>query len=919
MMKKYFAIILLVIIFVKAANAQCSAYFSYSTSGQFTFGFINLSSVPQGVIYSWDFGDGQTSSQASPTHTYASFGTYTVCLTISSDSVNCSSTYCDTIKIICPAVAGIQYILGSDYGYDFEYTSNSNDLVTWLWSFGDGGTSTARNPNHTFARTGIYDICLKVTDVATQCSADSCIELSVCVAQALFTYSNSSRFDYTFKDRSNGEDASTTWTWYFGDGDSSKLQNPTHVYTTPGSYNVCLTIDVVDSGCTNSVCNVIQVACADSAAFSYQNIGGTTFQFTDLSTGEDSTVTYTWGFDDGSGSALKDPTHLFTSTANLDITFRIDNVDQGCTSTAVQSISIVCNDSASFTYTNTGVDYNFTDASKGEDTSVVFSWTFSNEGTSTSKDPGHTFTSIGSQQVCLRMTNNDDGCTSKFCENVNVACPLSASFSFSTANNATNFTDASTGEDGTATWLWTFGDGDSSTSKNPSHIYGSSGSYHVCLIVKDVDLNCSSAQYCQTIEVNVTGCPDKAAFNYTAVADSFSFQNVSQSVSNSATYSWNFGDGDTSNAESPTHVFATPGTYTVCLFITDPGNTCSSDTCRTVVVKAACTDSAGFTYTHTGVDYQFTDASTGEDGSVVFSWNFGDGDTSNLKSPSHTYTTIGAHNVCLTINNVDVNCSSTFCENITVACPLSVSYTYSSSGATLSFQDVSTGEDGSATYKWTFGDGDSSTAKSPSHTYDSTNTYQVCLTVTDADLDCSAPADCQSIMVNISGCPDTASFTYTNVADSFNFQNVSKNVSNSATYHWTFGDQDTSDLQNPAHTYTATGTYQVCLMISDPHNSCSADTCQNIDVINGIAEIGAINSVKLYPNPAAGFVNIDLNGFKARIIVIYNQLGETVKQITPDSKGLNVINILTLPAGIYLVSTRSDDEVFSSTLVVTNK
>lgn len=422
MNKKISVTFLLIFFFVASIYAQCTANFSYSITGLFDYGFVNLSS-PFGdtsITYQWNFGDGGTSTLENPSHTFDSLGTYIVCMTMHDPTFNCSATYCDTIVIACPAVAGYTYNKVTNYAFDFDYASSANDQVTWFWNFGDGDTADTRTVTHTFAHTGIYDVCLTVTDVNTGCTNTYCSNVIVCVAQADFTHSSSSLLNYSFTDISFGEDASTTYLWNFGDGDSSTVQDPAYTFPGPGTYDVCLTIDVRDSGCSNQYCTLISVDCQDSANFNYTNTGGLTFQFTDISTGEDTSVTYSWSFGDGTASPEKNPVHTFTSTGTHDVCLTIRNVDQGCTSTYCTTVVITCNDSAGFTYTNNGYTYHFSDMSAGEDTSAAFDWNFGDGDSSTTKNPIHTYFSSGAYQVCLKMTDVDVSCSSEYCQTINV-------------------------------------------------------------------------------------------------------------------------------------------------------------------------------------------------------------------------------------------------------------------------------------------------------------------------------------------------------------------------------------------------------------------------------------------------------------------------------------------------------------------
>lgn len=129
------------------------------------------------------------------------------------------------------------------------------------------------------------------------------------------------------------------------------------------------------------------------------------------------------------------------------------------------------------------------------------------------------------------------------------------------------FTDASTDTD---SWIWDFGDGNTSTQQNPTHTYAADGTYTVCLIAAN---NCGADTICMPVTVTTCATPT-AAFTSSVNVGSVSFTNAS-TVGANASYSWDFGDGQTSTAQNPTNTYASNGTYTACLIVTDD---CGADT-----------------------------------------------------------------------------------------------------------------------------------------------------------------------------------------------------------------------------------------------------------------------------------------------------------------------------------------------------
>lgn len=176
---------------------------------------------------------------------------------------------------------------------------------------------------------------------------------------------------------------------------------------------------------------------------------------------------------------------------------------------------------------------------------------------------------------------------------------------------------------------------------------------------------------CDSLDLN-------ADFNFASAGTTVVFTNLSSAAvgHNINSWNWDFGDGNTSNSQNPIHFYSNPGTYVVCLVISSSFNglLCKDSICKDVIVlQDRCANvglHAGFLFSANGNTYSFTDQSAINPNFSLqsWSWDFGDGNFSNLQNPTHTYSAIGNYSVCLIVTggNANVSCKDTVCKNIQV-------------------------------------------------------------------------------------------------------------------------------------------------------------------------------------------------------------------------------------------------------------
>lgn len=332
-----------------AAVAPVASFTADVTNGTvpLTVNFTD-SSTNTPTSWSWDFGDGRTATTQNVAHTYAAAGTYTVNLTATNlaGSSSSESTITVTSGTLVPVALYSANATSGTAPFPVQFQDISENSPTgWYWDFGDGINSTVRNATHTYTTAGVYTVNLTVTNAAGSDSLANTGYITVSTAAtptptatpdtvpspvANFTGSpitGTAPVAVTFNDTSSGN--ATGWTWSFGDGNSSTVQNPVHTYTAAGNYTVVLIAANVGGSSSAIRTNYITVTAAvvtPVANFTANKTEGDnplSVKFTDKSI--NTPTTWSWDFGDSSTSAEQNPVHQYTAAGRYTVKLTATN------------------------------------------------------------------------------------------------------------------------------------------------------------------------------------------------------------------------------------------------------------------------------------------------------------------------------------------------------------------------------------------------------------------------------------------------------------------------------------------------------------------------------------------------------------------------------------------------------------------
>lgn len=571
------------------------------------------------LTYFWDFGDSNTSTQASPTHQYTDNDNFDIKLIVE-DNKGCKDTLLRTDYI---SVGGLSadFSVAQDSGcapftINFNNLTSTNPNISYEWRFGDGGRSLRRNPNYSFDEGGTFDVTLIADDGTCK---DSITKRNFIFVEDLlkanYTLDDSlacqAPLAVSFTNQSTPSPVQQTFSWWATypnpvSGDpvvywSSDEENPSHAFNMSEFFDINLAVTSA-FGCTDTITNPSQVIIDPPNPQVSPNPQGGCFPLENVSISDAtaSVVPYSnrW-FVEGvfQGEDLNQFSFDFDQdTGKFEVMIAIETED-GCVDTGRRTVAVGAKPTASFEDSGPfagcmpelKLEFNNTTNQNSPVKADSFSWWVGDLPLETDENPVIEFRDEpGMHNVMMIAMHNRCPDTIVKVNHIEAFSPL-ADINRRTDPCRPHIVRFRNESSGGHLFTWHFGDGNTSNEENTSHPYAEPGEWDVKLIVEDTITNCIDT----AIDVAVSilglqadfevdsdpplrgGCaPFQVSFDNTSYPDG-------EGPRDRMNYLWIFGDGNTADTENAEHTYTDPGVYDVSLIIIAPNG------CRDTMTKIA--------------------------------------------------------------------------------------------------------------------------------------------------------------------------------------------------------------------------------------------------------------------------------------------------------------------------------------------
>ncbi|NLV26261.1 MAG: PKD domain-containing protein [Methanomicrobiales archaeon] len=638
-------------------------------------------SIPD--VFNWSFGDGTANNTNKiASHEFLMPGWYSINLTTRNLTHDINQTKSEKIRI-----SGLYANFTADKTRAFQVTTNEPIKVnftynepdvfdarghTWDFGNGDGTHSGNQKVNTIYTQPGDYTVTFTVNNSCGETNSTQKVISIIEWPVPNFTYSptyGSFPLKIQFNDIST--DSPDQWEWDFGDGSGhSLLKNPEHEYQNPGSYDVTLWVQntKIEGGPgQRSTTKRIVLSEGFETKFEADPVRGVsplTVQFTDT-TEPPFVDEWSWDFGDNTVNKTQNPNHTYYDAGNFLVNLTVKNSTTQVMGTDQSTIEVVEPIHANFEPNRTArmnetVGVTFKDLSTGNISDWF--WQFGDGNISSEQEPTNFFPEFKEYNVNLTVYNTYYQDVSSFNETVNITemrAPLADFIGYPRIverDEDVYFEQKAQGPE-ISSYLWEFGDGQTSTNPNPVHQYTLPGKYNVNLTVKNPWGNDTEPK---PRYISVKGL----IADFTTVPAEWAVMNtpvtfIDASHGSPDSWTWDFDDGtiETLTKGETKHTFTKNGTFNVNMTVKNWEGKTDSKTKPITIVDKTIPQGVDFEipelkYSGTHPFYvQFEDSTPPQANVVEWFWEFGDGTNSFDKEPNHTYQKPGQYTVTLTVRN----------------------------------------------------------------------------------------------------------------------------------------------------------------------------------------------------------------------------------------------------------------------------
>jgi len=548
--------------------------------------FANIS-VGAATDFYWDYGNENTSTGVLPeTQTYIADTTievYTV--TLVSSNV-CGSDTATTEIIVTPpdvqALAGASQFAGCQpLTVDFYNYATPGATIDWI--FGDGNSSSQVQPSHTFTEPGEYTI---IQFAGSDCGYDTTsIKIVVYPAPEVeFTHPNFACSNQPIQFSNNSINTSGNY-WDFGDGQTSQINQPEHIFTEPGEYTVTLQGISIYNQCPATYTSVVTVMELPDASFEPAAYSGCVPFEIELYNSSQGTIFYEWNFGDGNTSIEESPKHIYNEIGTYEVTLIATDINGCFNDTTLSNIIVHPKAEAAFEFERTSLcglpaQINFENQSSG---ATGYTWNFGNGLTTPNTNPSNVYTEAGDYFVELIATNQFS-CADTVLQDLTIYPEPEANFEVEDQEGCepmeVTFRNTSTASNN---FYWDFGNGNISEEENPIELYQENGLYDVQLIVSIDDACFDTLVLNELINVHITPFANFEIDESNSGVNDGVLQMINLSE-NADNYYWEFSDGGISQAVNPSHRFFNNGNKQIYLEASTEFG-CTDDTLINIIPK----------------------------------------------------------------------------------------------------------------------------------------------------------------------------------------------------------------------------------------------------------------------------------------------------------------------------------------------